>query len=231
MRVIVALISVLFTATTAAGHPPAPLEQPPDIQIVKYAWAKERIDWEKTPFGRRTEISDIRSRRGSILEERQARETTKSKEKPAEPPRYVFQYKVIVFNDGPKAITEVDWDYVFTDAATAKSWAGASLPAWRRLAPGSAKNYWLWSRHHLLEESALTRSEKMSATASSSASSLAASFTMTEQPGRPLTNERINNSDFGTLAFHPAEAAARFLSRFSRNFLSASLLVNSSARE
>lgn len=139
MRVIVALISVLFTATTAAGHPPAPLEQPPDIQIVKYAWAKERIDWEKTPFGRRTEISDIRSRRGSILEERQARETTKSKEKPAEPPRYVFQYKVIVFNDGPKAITEVDWDYVFTDAATGEELGRREFTSVEKIGAGKRK--------------------------------------------------------------------------------------------
>lgn len=138
MRVIVALISVLFTATTAAAHP-APLEQPPDIQIVKYAWAKERIDWEKTPFGRRTEISDIRSRRGSILEERQARETTKSKEKPAEPPRYVFQYKVIVFNDGPKAITEVDWDYVFTDAATGEELGRREFTSVEKIGAGKRK--------------------------------------------------------------------------------------------
>lgn len=67
MRVIVALISVLFAATIAPAQAPAALAPPSPVEIVKYNWSKERLDWDKNPFGSRTEISDMRSRRGSIL--------------------------------------------------------------------------------------------------------------------------------------------------------------------
>ena len=73
MRVVVTLITVLFAATVVCAQTPT-MPQTPDLQIVKYSWSKDRIDWEKSPYGRRTEISEIRSRRGSILEEREARE-------------------------------------------------------------------------------------------------------------------------------------------------------------
>lgn len=56
MRVVVTLIAVLFAATVVRAQTPT-TSQPPDLQIVKYNWSKDRIDWDKNPFGRRTEIS------------------------------------------------------------------------------------------------------------------------------------------------------------------------------
>ena len=116
MRVVVILIAILFAATVRAQRPT--VSQLPPLQVVKYSWSKERIDWDKDPFGKRTEISDPRSRRGSILEERERREEKARKEKRSEPPRYAFDYKLTVVNAASKAIKEIEWDYVFTDAAT-----------------------------------------------------------------------------------------------------------------
>lgn len=138
MRAIVALVSILF-AVTAAAQSPAPLEQPSDIQILKYSWAKERIDWDKNPFGKPTQISDLRSRRGSILEERNAREAEKNREKPSEPPRYVFNYKVTVINGAAKTISEIDWDYVFTDAATGEEMGRREFTSVEKIGAGKRK--------------------------------------------------------------------------------------------
>ena len=62
MRVVVTLITVLFAAPIVCAQTPT-MSQPPDLQVIKYSWSKDRIAWDKNPFGRRTEISDVRSRR------------------------------------------------------------------------------------------------------------------------------------------------------------------------
>lgn len=125
MRGSAVLFSILLgTVTTHAQTVEGPKGS--NIQIVKYSWSKERIDWEKNPFGGTVEgFNDTRGRltlerrgRVSPLEERQTAERQSEKAKPAPPPRYVFSYKLAVRNLGPKAIKEIDWDYVFTDAAT-----------------------------------------------------------------------------------------------------------------
>ena len=62
MRVVVTLIAILFAASVVGAQTPT-TSQPSDLQVVKYSWSKDRIAWDKSPFGRRTEISDARSRR------------------------------------------------------------------------------------------------------------------------------------------------------------------------
>ena len=53
MRAVVVLILVLFAAAGARAQTPTAPEGPPDVQIIKYSWSKERIDWEKDPFAAR----------------------------------------------------------------------------------------------------------------------------------------------------------------------------------
>ena len=185
MRVVVTLIAILFTATVVRAQTPT-TPQAPDLQIVKYSWTKDRIDWEKNPHGRRTEISDVRSRRGSILEEREAREQKARQEKPTEPPRYAFDYKLTVVNAGSKAIKEIEWDYVFTDAATGEELGRREFTSVERSAPANAKNSRSCSPRHRLGESALTRSARMSGRGFSSKLLSSASSTMTAPPGRPI---------------------------------------------
>lgn len=138
MRVVVALITVLFAATVVCAQTPT-MAQAPDLQVVKYSWSKERIAWNKSPFGRRTEISDARSRRRSILEEREAREQKARQEKPTEPPRYAFDYKLTVVNAGSKAIKEIEWDYVFSDAATGEELGRREFTSVEKIGAGKRK--------------------------------------------------------------------------------------------
>ena len=140
MRVIVSLISVLFAATVARPQTSAALESPSDIQIVKYNWSKERLDWDKNPFASRTQISEARSRRGSILEERQAREIKAAGEKSSAPPRYAFAYKLSVLNAGPKTIKEIDWDYVFTDATSGEELGRREFTSVEKIGAGKRKD-------------------------------------------------------------------------------------------
>ena len=90
MRVVVVLLSVLFTASDGRAETPAAPEAPPDFQIVKYSWSKERIDWEKNPFGATVEgFGEMRNRvnterrRASALEERERAEKAGKARPPA----------------------------------------------------------------------------------------------------------------------------------------------------
>jgi hypothetical protein len=138
MRIVVTLIAILFTVSVACAQTTT-ASQPSHLQVVKYSWSKDRIAWDKAPFGRRTEISDVRSRRGSILEEREAREQKAGQEKPAEPPRYVFDYKLTVVNAGSKAIKEIEWDYVFTDEATGEELGRREFTSVEKIGAGKRK--------------------------------------------------------------------------------------------
>ncbi|HEX5704809.1 MAG TPA: hypothetical protein VFX97_16540 [Pyrinomonadaceae bacterium] len=138
MRVVVTLIAIVFAATFVRAQTPA-TSQPSDLQVVKHSWSKVRIDWDKTPFGKPTEISDVRSRRGSILEEREAREQKSRREKTAAPPRYVFDYKLTVINAGSKAIKEIEWDYVFADAATGEEFGRREFTSVENIGAGKRK--------------------------------------------------------------------------------------------
>jgi hypothetical protein len=145
MKVVVVLISVLFSAAGTRAQAPAP-EGPRDLQIVKYTWSKERLNWKKDPFRATVEdIYDIRSRvsterrTGTALEQRQARDDKAAKARPTDPPRYVFTYKLSVRNAGPKTIREIDWDYVFRDAATGEELGRREFTSVEKIGPGKRK--------------------------------------------------------------------------------------------
>ncbi|MCM3904317.1 MAG: hypothetical protein ND866_21695 [Pyrinomonadaceae bacterium] len=147
MRVVAVLFSVLFAAAGACAQTAAPLEGSPDVQIVKYSWSKERIDWEKNPFrGTVEDFKDIpgritreRRRSGPVLQEREERAGAAAKARPPAPPRYAFNYKLSVHNSGPKAIKEVDWDYVFTDPATGEELGRREFTSVEKIGPGKRK--------------------------------------------------------------------------------------------
>ena len=62
-----------------------------------------------------------------------------SKEKPTEPPRYAFDYKLTVVNAGSKAIKEIEWDYVFTDAATGEELGRREFTSVEKIGAGKRK--------------------------------------------------------------------------------------------
>lgn len=142
MRAVLALISVLCAAASAGAQTPSEAFPSPELQIVKYNWTKERLNWEKDPF--RATVENALDARGRVtnerrtqtpLEERQARDLKSEKTQPTVPPRYVFNYKLSVRNTGSKAIREIDWDYVFRDAATGEELGRRQFTSLEKIGP------------------------------------------------------------------------------------------------
>jgi hypothetical protein len=151
--------------TPAAAASPSSLPQtqsPPGVTVVKHSWSKERINWEGNPFGgtvedfedtRRRMVDQRRAERarstGNIGEtarvEREMRAEQVIKSRPPAPPRYSFLYKISIKNTGEKTFKEIDWDYVFSDAATGAEMSRREFTAVERLAPGKQKEFTFFS--------------------------------------------------------------------------------------
>lgn len=148
MRAVILLISVLFAATIVRAQNPAATEPPAGLQVVKYSWSKDRINWEGNPYNSTAEnVFNARSRinqerrtgTGTALEQRQARDQKAEKDKPPDPPRYVFSYKVTVVNTAAKGIKEIDWDYLFKDSATGEELGRRAFTSVEKIGPGKRK--------------------------------------------------------------------------------------------
>lgn len=61
------------------------------------------------------------------------------KSRPPAPPRYAFLYKISLRNESPKAIKEIDWDYVFTDSVTGEEVGRREFTGVEKIAPGKSK--------------------------------------------------------------------------------------------
>jgi hypothetical protein len=140
------------SAAEANAAPPAP----PGVEVVKYSWSKDRINWEADPFGGPVEsFDDVRRRNADLRRieraraagnqaevskvEREMRAEQVIKSRPPKPPRYAFSYKLSVRNTGEKAIKEIDWDYVFFDAATGQELDRREFTGVEKIAPGKSK--------------------------------------------------------------------------------------------
>ena len=159
MKTIVSLL--LFAALAHAAAPAQSQEpsNPPGVALVKYSWSKERIDWERDPFaGVLESFDDARmrmrnekriedaKRAGSpeadrIRREAKADEALIRARHQGKTPRYVFAYKASVKNEGAKAIKEIDWDYVFFDAATGAEVGRHQFTSEGKLAPGKQREF------------------------------------------------------------------------------------------
>ncbi|HEX8337275.1 MAG TPA: hypothetical protein VF621_11140 [Pyrinomonadaceae bacterium] len=154
MRVTLVLCCLTLSLGGAArAQTPA---APPGVEVLKYGWSKERTNWESDPFAPTVEgMNDVRRRQGDQRRAERARGTGNTAEaakveqeqraeqviraRPPAPPRYAFRYKISVRNAGPKAIKEIDWDYVFTDAATGEVLGRREFTGVEKIAPGRQK--------------------------------------------------------------------------------------------
>lgn len=163
MKRFLALCSLALALTCAAraqGVSPArdaaAAAAPPDLLVMKYSWAKERLDWESDPFAGAVDgFGDVRRRlvdqrrierarsTGNTAEAARVEQEMRSEQviraRPSAPPRYAFHYKISVRNTGRKAIREIDWDYVFTDAATGELLGRREFTGVEKIAPGKEK--------------------------------------------------------------------------------------------
>ena len=151
-----ALLSFVLLASfwpTVRAQLPAVEPSPPDVTVAKHGWSKERLNWERDPFGGTVEsFSETRRRVGDerrlesarasgnpgeasrIEQGMRAEQVIKSRQ--TAPPRYVFLYKATFHNGGQKTVTAVDWDYVFYDAATGQELGRRQFALEEKIGPG-----------------------------------------------------------------------------------------------
>jgi len=131
--------------------------QQPDIEVVKFSWSKERIGWERDPFGGPIEnFDEVRARqrnekriedakRGNSAEIDKIRREAKADAANIEakhqdsPSRYAFVYKATIKNAGSKAIKSIDWDYVFLDRGTENEVGRQQFTSEEKISPGKTK--------------------------------------------------------------------------------------------
>jgi hypothetical protein len=128
------------------------------VVVLKFSWSKERLNWERDPFGGPIENFDemrARARNERRLEEakragspadadrirREARADAAviAARRNGRPARYVFMYKASVRNNGPKEIKAIDWDYIFFDAETQQETGRRKFASEEKIAAGKSK--------------------------------------------------------------------------------------------
>ena len=67
-----------------------------------------------------------------------AEQVIKANQKP-KPARYAFVYKLAIQNNSEKTIKEIDWDYVFFDAATGTEVGRRQFTGVEKISPGKSK--------------------------------------------------------------------------------------------
>ena len=157
MRVLVVLLTSLFVAQIANAQTTA--SETADIQLVKFNWSKERLNWERSPFGgpnenfhqmqfraraekRVTDAKRSNSPEASKIEKEAKTDAAivAAANASGKPPRYYFFYRASVKNVSPKAITEIDWDYVFFDSATGDELGRRQFTSVQNIGPGKQKD-------------------------------------------------------------------------------------------
>jgi hypothetical protein len=149
-------VCLLLFVTLAQSQSPS-ASNPPGVEVVKHSWSKERINWERDPFaGVLESFDDARMRmrnekriedakRGNSPEADRIRREAKADEAliaarhQGKPSRYVFAYKASVRNGSAKAVREIDWDYVFFDAATGTELGRHQFTSEGKISPGKSK--------------------------------------------------------------------------------------------
>lgn len=152
-------IALLVTSASllAEAQSSTSTQEAPDLSIIKFNWSKERIGWQRDPFGGPLEnFDEMRARarnekriddskRGGgadvdrIRREAQTDAAITQKARNQGPARYRFLYKVSVMNTGKKTMKEIDCDYVFFDAATGQELGRREFTGVEKIAPGKSK--------------------------------------------------------------------------------------------
>jgi hypothetical protein len=154
MRVLLVLLSLLLLGSVANAQSATDLP----IEVVKYSWSKERLNWEGNPFGGPNEnfhqmqfrsrsekrVSDAkRSNSPEVGKfEKEAKTDAaivENANQNSAPPRYYFMYRASLKNLSTKQIKEIDWDYVFVDAATGEELDRRQFTSVQNIGPGKQK--------------------------------------------------------------------------------------------
>lgn len=160
MKVYVLLLSLLLVPVVSnAQTPDASSTAAAEVQVVKFSWSKERLNWEVNPFSGPNEnfhemqfrarsekrVSDAK-RSGTTGQQASAERDAKvdaaiiqAARQPTGPARYYFIYRASFKNSSTKQIQEIDWDYVFIDSATGQELNRHQFTSEKTIAPGKSK--------------------------------------------------------------------------------------------
>lgn len=159
MRVVVVLLSFLFIAPVVSAQTTTTTPQDgSDVQLVKFGWSKERLNWERNPFGGPNEnfhqmqfraraekrVSDAKRSNSPEASkvEREAKTDVaivEAANQNSKPPRYYFFYRASMRNNSTKAIEEIDWDYIFFDEFTGDELDRREFTSVQKIEPGKQK--------------------------------------------------------------------------------------------
>ncbi|HEU4710423.1 MAG TPA: hypothetical protein VFS76_02605 [Pyrinomonadaceae bacterium] len=159
MKIYGLLLSLLVIPAFANAQTPTPSATAPDVEVVKFSWSKERLNWETNPFAGPNEnfhemqfrarsekrVSDAKRSGTSgqqVTAERDAKVDAaiiEAGRQPSGPARYYFIYRASMRNASAKPIAEIDWDYVFVDAATGQELNRHQFTSSKVIAPGKSR--------------------------------------------------------------------------------------------
>lgn len=158
MKAVFLLLSILLVAIVAEAQVSTTSAVAAEIQVLKYSWSKERINWEQNPFGGPNEnFHEMQFRARSEKRASDARRANSPDANKLEsdarvdaaiiqaqrlkkgPPRYTFLYRTSIKNASEKTIKEIDWDYIFLDAVTGEELGRRQFTSVQTIAPGKSK--------------------------------------------------------------------------------------------
>jgi hypothetical protein len=152
-------LALLFAlaATVSNAQSVSISSDPPGAEVTRFSWSKERIGWERDPFGGPIEnFDEVRARtrnekriedakRGNSSEIDKIKREAKAdaaniaaKHKDTRS-RYVFVYKATVKNSSNKVIKSIDWDYIFLDRTTDTEIGRQQFTSEEKISPGKTK--------------------------------------------------------------------------------------------
>jgi hypothetical protein len=152
MRYLCLILLVLSVAGVAFGQSTATPPDASEVEVLKFSWNKERINWEHDPFGGPIEnFDEMRARSRSERQSQSAKQGGKVQQDAkadaanlaalhkTKPSQYVFTYKTTVRNLSNKTIKSIDWDYVFLDKSTNTEFGRQQFTSEEKISPGKSK--------------------------------------------------------------------------------------------
>ncbi|HJX90626.1 MAG TPA: hypothetical protein VJ372_09025 [Pyrinomonadaceae bacterium] len=154
---VLAWILLPAVAISAQSGSPSP-DASPQLSVLKFSWSKERVGWERDPFGGPIEnfdemrvrarnekrILDAKKGGNSAEVDKLARDARSDDALISEihkntEARYGFLYKTSVQNTGAKIIKTIDWDYVFFDTNTQAEMGRRQFTSDEQIGPGKTR--------------------------------------------------------------------------------------------
>lgn len=158
MKIYALLLSLLLVPIASHAQVPSSTTTAA-VEVVKYSWSKERLNWEQNPFNGPNEnfhemqfrarsekrLSDAK-RSGTSGQQASAERDLKvdaaivqAGRQSSGPARYYFIYRASLKNASTRHIEEIDWDYVFIDSATGQELGRHQFTSTKTIAPGKSR--------------------------------------------------------------------------------------------